>query len=121
MRARDGFRETRFVEWLKDVVHGADVESLNRVLIEGRGEDHVRHLHFAFDQFFQHAKTVEAGHFYIEENQVGQMFLYQRNRFHTVFALPDKVDLRKTLQQKGQLVARGFLVIHDDGVDVHRK
>ena len=49
------------------------------------------------------------------------MFLYKCERFDAVFALADKVDVGKTLQQVSQFVARGFLVIDDQSVDGHTR
>ena len=73
--ASDGFGDASFVEGLEDVVDGAYVERLHSVLIEGGGEDDVGHFRFAFDEFLEDAEAVEAGHLYVEENQIGRVLL----------------------------------------------
>jgi hypothetical protein len=115
----NGLGQTPLVERFQDIINGADVEGLNRVLIEGCGEDHVGHLHFAFDQFFQHTKTIEARHFYIEKNKIGEMLLDQSYGFHSIFSLSNEVDFWETLQKESELITRGLFVIDDNGVDGH--
>ena len=41
------------------------------------------------------------------------------NRFEAVFSLSDEMNVRKTLEQERQLLARRFFVIHDERVDGH--
>src|SRR5260370_39954580 len=118
-RARNSFGNARLVERLQNVIDGVYVESLDGVVIEGRGENDVRDFHFALDEFFQHAEAVESGHLDIEKNEVGRMFLDEVDGVHAVPALADDVDFRKALQQISQFFAGGLLVIHDDGVDLH--
>ena len=115
--ARNGLGDARLVEWLQDIVHGIYIECLDGVLVKRSGKDHVRHFHFALDDFFQNAETVQTGHFHVQKDQVGRVLLDQRNGFHAVLSLPDHIDLGKAFQEEGQLVARGLFVIHDDGVD----
>jgi hypothetical protein len=115
----DGLGETALVEGFQDIINGADVEGLNRVLIEGRGEDHVGHFHFALDQLFQDTETVETGHFYVKKNQIGEMFLDQSDGFDAIFSLTDEVNFGETLQQESELIASRLFVIDDDGVDGH--
>src|SRR5450432_1567605 len=117
--AGDGLGEARFVERLEDVVDGADFEGLHGVLVERGSEDYVGNFHFALNEFFEDAETVEAGHFYVEKNQVGNVFLDQRYGFDAVLALADQIDFGKALEQKGELFARGFFVVNDEGIDVH--
>jgi len=92
---------------------------LHSVVVERRRKNHVRHFHFALDEFFQNAKSIQPWHLHIQKYQVRRVFLDQSNGFHTVFSLPDHVDFRKTFQQVRQLVARRLFVIHDDGVYGH--
>src|SRR6202035_2756406 len=47
------------------------------------------------------------------------MFLDQSDGFDAIFSLTDKINFGKTLQQESELVARGFFVIDDNGVDGH--
>ena len=47
------------------------------------------------------------------------MLLDQRDGFEAILALPDDADFRKTLEEKVQLVARGTLVVNDDGLNRH--
>jgi hypothetical protein len=117
--ASNGFGDARFVEGLEDVVDGADVEGLHSVLIEGSGEDHVGHFSFAFDEFLEDAEAVEAGHFYVEKNQVGDVFLDEVNGFDAVFSLADEIYFGKTFEEESEFVAGGLFVVDDDGVDGH--
>src|SRR6058998_929892 len=63
---RNGLGDARLVERLQHVVHGIYIECLDRVLVKRSGKDHVRHFHFALDDFFQDAKTVQTGHFHVQ-------------------------------------------------------
>jgi hypothetical protein len=47
------------------------------------------------------------------------MFLDQSDGFDAIFSLTDEVNFGKTLQQERKLIARGFFVIDDNGVDGH--
>lgn len=119
--AGDGFGEARFVERLEDVVDGADFEGLHGVLIEGGGEDHVGNFHFALDELFEDAETIEAGHFYVEENEVGDMFFDESDGFDSIFAFGDQIDFGKALEQESEFFSRGFFVVNDEGIDVHKR
>lgn len=88
----DGFGDAGFVKRLKDVVDGIDIESLDGVVVEGRGEDDVRHFELALNELFQDAEAVEAGHLDVEEKQVGRMFFDEINGFNAIFALCEKID-----------------------------
>src|SRR5215475_2807965 len=88
-------------------------------MIESRGEDDVGDAGFAFDKFLENAEAVEAGHLHVEENQVGRMFLDEIDGFQAIFSLADEIDLGKTLQEKGEFVTCGLLVVNDDRVDGH--
>src|SRR5580704_17892857 len=115
----DGFRNARPVEWLQNVVHGVHVERLHRVMIERRGEDHVRHLHFALYQFSQDAEAVQTWHLHVEKYQIGGVLLDQGHGLDAVLALADDINFRKAFEQEREFVASGFLVVDDDGVDGH--
>ena len=97
-RALNSFGDARLVERLQHVIDGVHVEGLYRVLIEGRRKDHVRHFHFAFDELFQDAEAIEAGHLHVEKNEIGRVLFDQRYRFHAVFALADQIDFGEGLQ-----------------------
>ena len=119
--AGDGLGEACFVERLEDVVDGTDFEGLHGVLIEGGGEDDVRDFHLALDELFEDAETIEAGHFDVEENEIGDMFLDERDGFDSIFAFGDQIDFGKALEQEGEFFSRGFFVVNDEGIDVHER
>jgi len=47
------------------------------------------------------------------------VFPDQIDRFDSVFSLGDEVDVRKSFQQKGQLLASRLFVVNDERVDGH--
>jgi len=55
----------------------------------------------------------------IEEDKIGRMFLDESEGFDAVLALADQMHLGKTLEEKREFVARGFLVVYDESVDRH--
>jgi hypothetical protein len=79
----------------------------------------VGHFHLGRDEFFQHSETVQSGHLHIQKHQVRRVFFDQRNGFHAVLALANHVDFREALQQERELVARGLLVVYNNGVYGH--
>jgi hypothetical protein len=117
--ALNGFGDAGLVKGLQDVVDGVHVESLYGVLVEGSGENNVRHFEFTLDEFLQDAEAVEAGHLHVEKNEIGRMFLDEVDGFETIFALAEKIDLGKGFEEKGEFIASGFFVVDDNGVDGH--
>lgn len=115
----DGFGDAGLVEGFQDVIDGVDVEGLHGVVVEGGGEDDVRHFEFALDEFLEDAEAVEAGHLDIEEDEVGGVFLDEIDGFEAVFALADERDFREGFEKVGELLAGGLLVVDDDGLDGH--
>ena len=115
----DGFGDAGLVEGLQNVIHGVYVEGLDRVVVEGGGEDDVGDLEFAFDEFLEDAKAVEAGHLDVEEDEVWRVLLDEIDGFEAVFTLADKGDFGKGFEEEGEFLAGGFLVVDDDGVDGH--
>lgn len=47
------------------------------------------------------------------------MLFDQRDSLHTILTLTDDIDFGEAFQQKGELIAGGLFVVHDDGVDGH--
>jgi hypothetical protein len=115
----NGFGEAFLVEGLEDVVDGVDVEGLDGIVIEGGGEDNVRDFQFAFGEFLEDAKAIEAGHLDIEEDQVRGVFFDEIDGVETVFALGEEIDFGKGFEEKGEFIAGGLFVVDDDGVDGH--
>ena len=50
---------------------------------------------------------------HVEENKVGAVLLDECEGFETILALADEIDLRKTFEKIGELVARRFFVVND--------
>src|SRR5882724_351869 len=88
-------------------------------MIEGGGEDDVRDAGFAFDEFFEDAETVEAGHLHVEKNEVGGMFFDEIDGFEAVFALRDQIYFGEGFEEKGEFVPGGLFVVDDERVDGH--
>ena len=72
-------------------------------------------FHFALDEFFEDAETIEAGHFYVEENEVGDVFFDEGNGFDSIFAFGDEIDFGKTLEEEGEFFSRGPFVVNGNG------
>jgi len=88
-------------------------------VVEGGGEDYVGDFEFAFDEFFEDAEAVEAGHLDVEEDQVGVVFFDEVDGFEAVFALADEGDFGEGFEKEGEFFAGGFFVVDDDGADGH--
>ncbi len=72
-----GFGDAGFVEGLEDVINGVYVEGLDGVVVEGGGEDDLRDAQVAFEELFDYAEAVQAGHLDVEEDEVGLVFFDQ--------------------------------------------
>ena len=103
-------RHPLLVERLQQIVDGIHFEGLHGVLIERRGEDDLRHRHFAVEQLLDHAKAVEPRHLHIEKDEVGRQVFDQVDGLNAILALRDHVDV-DLFQQKCEFVARQLLVI----------
>jgi len=88
-------------------------------VVEGSSEHHVGNLHFALGELLQDAEAVEAGHLYIEENQVGRMFLDEADGLEAIFSLGDQMDFRKRFEKEGEFLTGGLFVVNDKRVDGH--
>jgi len=117
--ALNGFGDAGLVERLENIVDGIHVESLDGVVVESGGEDNVRNFEVAFNEFLEDAEAVETGHLDVEENEIGIVFLDEIDGVEAVFALGQKIDFRKTLEEEREFIARGLFVIDDDGADRH--
>src|SRR5579884_3440494 len=111
--------DARLVEGLEHVIHGIHVERLHRVMIERRGEDHVRHFHLPFNKLLQYAEAIEPGHLHVQKNQVGRVLFDQCKRLDAVFPLPDDADFREALEQVRQLFAGRLFVVDNQRVNRH--
>src|SRR5262249_28972626 len=90
-------------------------KGLNCVLIVGRGEDDLGQGDLLIQQFFDHAKAVEARHLHVEKEEVRREFLDEVDGLKPVVALRDHVDILDRLEQIAQLVAGELLIIDNDG------
>lgn len=117
--ALDGFGDAGFVERFQYIVDRIHIESLDGIVVKGSGEDDVRYLEFAFDELFEDAETIEAGHLNVEEDQVWSVFLDEIDSFDTVFPLGEEIDFRKGFEEEGEFLSSRFFVVDDDGVDRH--
>ena len=88
-------------------------------MVKGGGEDDVGDFEFAFDEFLEDPKAVEAGHLYVEEDEVGGVFLDEVDGFEAVFSLADEGDFGEGFEEEGEFLAGRLFVIDDDGVDGH--
>jgi hypothetical protein len=50
---------------------------------------------------------------YVEENKIGRMLLYQRQRFAAISGFTHNFDLRIVFEQKTDIAARQWLVVND--------
>ncbi len=114
-----GFGDAGFVEGLEDVINGVYVEGLDGIVVEGGGEDDLRDGEAAFEEFFDYAEAVQAGHLDVEENEVGLVFFYQADGFETVLAERDHVYFGETFQEVEEFVAGWALVVNDYCIDWH--
>src|SRR5579859_2347083 len=90
-----------FIKRLEQVVHRIDLESPDRILVEGGGKDNLRQRYLAVNQLLDNAKTVEAWHLDVKKNQVGGVLLDQVHRLHAVLALRKNFDIADRLEQVG--------------------
>ena len=117
--ALQGFGDAGLVEGFQDVIHRVYIEGLDGVIVEGGGEDDLRDALFAFEEFFDYAEAVEAGHLHVEEDEIGIVFFDEREGFEAVFAQGDHVYFGKAFQEIEKFVPRGAFVVNDDGIDGH--
>lgn len=113
--ASKGATDAGFVKGLEQIVHGADFEGFERIVIVGSGEDHVRERKLFFDKLAEDAEAIEAGHFDIEEDNVGAFVLDEGEGFEAVAGLADNRDVGEPLEEKDKLIASGLLVVHYEG------
>src|SRR5437762_2692323 len=105
-------------EWLQQVVHRADLEGADRVLVVGGGEHDVpRRL----AERLQHLEAVHPRHLDVEEDEVRALLLDQPEGLHAVGRLPEEAHVVQAGQETDQAVARQLLVVDDHGADgAHR-
>ena len=120
LRALHRSRDARLVEGLQHVIDRIHLERLNRIVIERRRENNLRHAQLAFNELLDHAKSVEPRHLHVEKNEVGLVLLDQCERFQAVLPLRDHFNFRKSAQQERKLVSCGPLVVNDHCADSHR-
>ena len=97
------------VHRLQQIVHRLQAEGLHGVLVVGGHEDEVGQLDVLFAQPADHAHAVQAGHIYIQENQLRLQFLDQVDRFQTVGTPCNYFNFREIVEQVGKFVAGQLL------------
>nr|GEU28026.1 hypothetical protein [Tanacetum cinerariifolium] len=102
-----GRRHARRLDRLLQVVERIDFEGLQRVLVEGGRENHLRRVH----QGGQHVEAAPARHLHVEEDQVGLERDDLLHAFGRVHRLAHDVHLRVRRQQAAQFGARQALVV----------
>src|SRR5689334_15836744 len=63
-------RQSFFLDGLKQVIHGFQLEGFNRVLIKGRRENKVRQRDLLVAQFLDHAEAVKTRHLNVQKDQI---------------------------------------------------
>ena len=112
-------RQPPLLDRLEQVINRIQLECLDRVLVEGGGEDHVRNfdLGFLVDQAPHHFQAILAGHGHIQKHEVRLVLLNQMQRLDAIARLGYHMNLGVGLQQESQLRPRQRLVIYHDRRD----
>ena len=102
----------RRLDRLQQVVHGVDVERLDRVLVVG-GDENDRHGRLAIHQLAGQLEPGQTGHLDVEEHEVGRVAADRVDRFEAVAGLGDDLDAAHLVEDVAQLLARQLLVVDD--------
>ena len=114
----DHLGEPRGLDRFQQVVDGADLERLDRVLIE-RGDEHDMAPHPTFQQLARHLEPGEPRHLDIEEHHVRRQRFRQRDSLEPVGRLVDNLDVVELLELKRQLAAGRLLVVGNQDPQGH--
>src|SRR5918993_1425090 len=93
------------------------LEGLQRVLVVGGDEDHVRH-DLALERS-QHAEPVHAGHLHVEEDQVGVLVANGIDGLLAIAVLADDGDVVMHPEHHPDALTREGLVVDDEGAQGH--
>ena len=112
----EGLDEALVVEGLEEVVNGVYFKGPDGVLVEGRGEDDLRHAEFFFkrEDFFEDSEAVEAGHADVEEEDVGPVGADEVDGFDTVGALGEDGDVAGGVEEVLEFLAGERFVVDDE-------
>ena len=107
--------EALVVEGLEEVVDGVYFEGADGVLVEGRGEDDLRHAELLFEgeDFFEDGEAVEAGHADVEEDDVGVVGADEVDGFDAVGALGEDGDVAGGVEEVLEFLAGEGFVVND--------
>jgi len=100
-------------ERLQQVVQRLDLERRDGVLVERRGEDHLRTV----DELLQHLEPVARRHLDVQEQQIRADGVHGSDRRRAVTGFARHGDPRHIRQQVPQLLSRERLVVRDHGAD----
>jgi hypothetical protein len=107
--------KTRGTERLEQIVRRVGLKGPDRVSIVSGHENGNRHVRAA--QRFNNAKSVNARHLRIEEDDVGLLFLDQGDGRHPVLGLEDPADISVLVEQADETFACSLLIIDHEGPD----
>ena len=110
-RARDGVRETSWIDRLEDVVDRVNVERGDGVLIERRHEDHERCWPI---ERTEHAEAVDARHLHVEQHDVRVVRRDERDRLAAVRRLAHDLDVRLFAEQSTKPLPGERLIVDDE-------
>ena len=108
--------EALVVVGLQQIVHGAELEGLDSVLVVGGDEDHEGHQ-FPGDAPHRF-KAVHLGHLHVQQEQAGAVFAHGLHGLQPVAAFGHYFQFGILGDEPGEMCARCGLVVRDDGADV---
>ncbi len=95
--------EPHVIDGLEQIIERAELERGNRVIVEGGDEDDGWHLIGA--DFRDHVEAVQLRHLHIQENQIGLVLAYRRDRLQSVLAFAHHFDVRNVGEKREQSLA----------------
>ena len=121
--ALEGLHHTGTIKRLEQVIDGVHVERTHRILVEGGGEDDLRHAVGVdpLQQLFEHGKAVQSRHLNIQKYYVWMVGANQVDRFDAILALGDDFDPSGRVQKVFELFAREPFIVDDQSGHCHRK
>ena len=115
LRPFDGFLEALRGDGLQQVVHGAGLEGLNGVLVEG-GDDH-DHRQVRAAELADHFEAAHQGHLQIEEDELWLQGGDLVQCLAAIGGFANHLDLRKVLELLVQQAARDGFIVHKQSRD----
>ena len=114
-RATERLLEALVVERLHEIVHGRDVERLQRIPIEGRHED--RHRHLLGADRLHDIQPAFLRHLHIEKDEIGPQLANRLHRCVAIRGLADHLDAILTAQQVVHAKTAECFVVDDQHAD----